>query len=184
MADPVVAAAMSAPSLDTLAVKIRLINTLNGWDVLQADDWESQPHKVPAILALIHSEITEAYVELRYAEFDLAAVECADVLIRILDAVGALTSNFDNLVKRVAVTQTAATPVWRTQLLDMHRDVTNALEAYRINDSQDFLLNLARLFARVDRFMVEELRVSPYETVSTKLEKNRKRGYRHGGKRA
>lgn len=183
MAALVVAPAMI--SVDTFARLARQINKRNGWNSLQAGEWETQPCKVPALLALIHSEITEAYVELRYAEYDLALVEFADVLIRVLDTVGGLTERFATYVRgahgQIGVTQPARCS--RTALLDMHRDVTNALEAYRRNDSQDFIVNLARLYVRVDLFITKELDGDTQRLIWKKLAKNAARGYRHGGKR-
>ncbi len=41
--------------LNTLALEINEINIQNGWNILQPQEWNNE-HKVPAILALIHSQ--------------------------------------------------------------------------------------------------------------------------------
>jgi len=103
------------PSLAELAAEIRQINTSNGWNVLQAEEWDDE-YKVPGILALIHSEVSEALEGFRARDQENFVEEMADIVIRVLDCVGGLPQDFDSVVR-------------------------------------------------------------------AKLEKNRKRGYRHGGKR-
>lgn len=91
------------------------INRNNGWNVCQPQDWEDD-YKIPAILALIHSEVSEALEAFRKDDRANFVEELADVYIRLLDCTGGL---------------------------------------------------------RVDLALA----------IEQKLEKNRKRGYRHGGKR-
>jgi NTP pyrophosphatase (non-canonical NTP hydrolase) len=90
---------MSFQSLDALAAEIREINAVNGWNVLQPDEWHDD-YKVPAILALIHSEVSEALEAFRKNDTENFAEELADVLIRVLDCAGGLMSDFDDAVRR------------------------------------------------------------------------------------
>ena len=84
--------------LQRLSDDIREINRANGWNVTQASDW-SDTYKVPAILALIHSEVSEALEAFRTDDEQNFMEEMADVLIRVLDCVGGFTSDFDAIVR-------------------------------------------------------------------------------------
>ena len=86
-----------AGCLDELAKEIRQINEANGWNVLKFDEWADQ-YKVPGILALIHSEVSEALEAFRADDRDNFAEELADVLIRVLDCVGGLSDEFGAVV--------------------------------------------------------------------------------------
>lgn len=101
--------------LNVLADEIIEINKANGWNVTKPEDWKN-PYKIPAILALITSETSEALEAFRVDDKDNFAEECADQIIRILDLTAGLG-------------------------IDIDTEITN------------------------------------------KLDKNKKRGYRHGGKR-
>lgn len=98
-----------------LEQEINTINKDNGWKVCVPEDWE-QEYKIPAIIALIQSEASEALEGFRNGDKENFVEELADVIIRVLDCTAGLEV-----------------------------DITTALLA--------------------------------------KLEKNRQRGFRHGGKR-
>ena len=84
-------------SLDTLAIDIRKVNGDNGWNLLQGEDWDD-PYKIPAIIALIHSEASEALEAFRKGDPVHFLEEMADVVIRSLDCVGGLTCSFEQIV--------------------------------------------------------------------------------------
>ncbi len=84
--------------LQLLSEEIRAINAANGWNVTQAEDW-ADTYKVPAILALIHSEVSEALEAFRKDDGENFMEELADVLIRVLDCVGGFESDFDAVVR-------------------------------------------------------------------------------------
>ncbi|KKK83645.1 hypothetical protein LCGC14_2791300, partial [marine sediment metagenome] len=63
-----------------------------------ANQWELC-YKVPAILALIHSEVSEALEAFRKNDAENFLEEMADVLIRVLDCAGGLTDDFDTIVR-------------------------------------------------------------------------------------
>ena len=101
--------------LNELAKEIIKINVANGWNVTTPSDWQDT-YKVPAVLALIHSEVSEALEAFRKNDDTNFAEEIADVIIRALDLTAGLGIDIDS-------------------------------------------------------------------EIATKMEKNKKRGYRHGGKR-
>lgn len=84
--------------LDNLAQHIRQINEANGWNITTPEDWDN-PYKFPAIIALIHSESSEALEAFRKDDFDNFMEEMADVVIRVLDCVGCFSSrSFDEVI--------------------------------------------------------------------------------------
>jgi NTP pyrophosphatase (non-canonical NTP hydrolase) len=85
-------------TLDQLAIEIREINAANGWNVLRPEEWNDS-YKIPAILALIHSEVSEALEAFRKDDRVNFDEEMADVVIRVLDCMGGLTRNFDAVVR-------------------------------------------------------------------------------------
>lgn len=82
-----------------LAREIREINAANGWNVTEAVDW-SDTYKVPAVLALITSEVSEALEAFREDDGENFVEEMADTLIRVLDVVAAFDLDFDGAVRR------------------------------------------------------------------------------------
>lgn len=71
--------------LSELMTQIREINQANGWKVTNLADWSESEYKIPAILALIHSEVSEALEDFRKNNREHFAEEIADVMIRCLD---------------------------------------------------------------------------------------------------
>lgn len=70
--------------LSELEEVIRKVNQDNGWEVLQPSEWDDK-YKIPAILALITSEVSEALEGFRQRDLINFKEECADIVIRILD---------------------------------------------------------------------------------------------------
>ncbi len=89
---------MTGTMLNDLASEIREINQANGWSVTHSEDW-GMPYKVPAILALIHSEVSEALEAFRKNDSVNFAEELADVLIRVLDCCPGLGIDVDAAVQ-------------------------------------------------------------------------------------
>lgn len=85
-------------SLQELGIEIREINAANGWAVTQAEEFTDK-YKFPAVLALIHSEVSEALEAFRESDIEHFREEMADVLIRVLDCVVAIDSDFDATVE-------------------------------------------------------------------------------------
>lgn len=76
-------------TLLALETEINAINRANGWNVLTPAAWDD-PHHIPTVLALIHSEVSEALEGFRHNDRDNFAEELADVFIRLLDCTGGL----------------------------------------------------------------------------------------------
>ena len=81
-----------------LAAEIREINRANGWRVLQPDEWEDH-YKIPGILALIHSEVSEALEAFRNNDPKNFEEELADIIIRVLDCAGGLGFDLEAAVR-------------------------------------------------------------------------------------
>lgn len=80
--------------LNELGKKIIEINTANGWICTKPDNW-NEPYKIPAVLALITSETSEALEAFRKDDIENFAEECADQIIRILDMTAGLGIDID-----------------------------------------------------------------------------------------
>lgn len=162
-----------------LAIEIREINTLNGWNVTKPEEW-GDPYKFAAVVALIHSEISEAWE----AEFkgDRANYmeECADVAIRILDCIGCWTDV--DIVDLVDAAETDQ-PYHMQTLGHLHAKSSRALEEFRKQ------LNRRYFTHQLIEVMVGAKRLCEFhggdfhEEIRRKLAKNRERGHRHGGKK-
>ena len=86
--------------LNTLANEILEINRNNGWNVTTPEDWFENDYKIPAILALITSETSEALEAFRKRDSNNFAEECADQIIRVLDLTAGLGIDIDYQIKK------------------------------------------------------------------------------------
>ncbi len=168
-------------NLNTLAVQIRETGEANGWDLVFRPDWDSSDTKIPCMLALIHSEISETYMEKFTGDSDGLAAEFADIAIRVLDLAGGLTEDFAAYVARVEGTflddDTAQA------FLSLHHITTYALEAFRNDELLKFLGALALLLSATEHFAMGRFNIKLNTAVVEKMDVNRHRSYRHGGKR-
>ncbi len=84
-------------SLNNLAALIRETSHQKGFNITLEEDWYNE-NKVPAGLALIHSEVSEALEAFRIDDRDNFAEELADVLIRTLGFMRGLGIDIDDVV--------------------------------------------------------------------------------------
>ena len=85
--------------LNDLGRAIVIVNRGNGWNVCVPEDWSNERYKIPAVLALIHSEVSEALEGFRLGDKENFTEELADVLIRVLDCSSGLGLDMDAAVK-------------------------------------------------------------------------------------
>ena len=89
-------------TLASLAAKIGRINRSNGWRTMDGyspeEVWSVNPYYVPAILALVHSEISEALEDFRHDRREHFGEEVADTIIRLLDLCDILDIDIDHEV--------------------------------------------------------------------------------------
>lgn len=88
---------MVKTNLKELGKVVLEINTANGWNVLRPDQW-ADTYKVPAVLALIHSEVSEALEAFRKDDKQNFEEELADVVIRVIDCSAGLGLDLDKAI--------------------------------------------------------------------------------------
>lgn len=71
-------------TIDNIGSLILEVNRANGWDVATPESW-NEKYKIPSVLALIHSEVSEAMEAYRAHDKAEFVEELADVVIRVLD---------------------------------------------------------------------------------------------------
>jgi NTP pyrophosphatase (non-canonical NTP hydrolase) len=84
-------------SLDALAVAIQKNKIAKGWQVTSFESWDD-PNQIPADLALIHSELSEALEAFRIDSRPKFAEELADVMIRLIGLAAGLDIDLGNEV--------------------------------------------------------------------------------------
>ena len=168
-------------NINALAVEIREIGLANGWNLLYRPDWTSSDYHVPAMLALIHSEICEAHDAKFVGDMDDLAAEFADIVIRVLDMAGGLTEDFQAHYARVEGKFLSDDTEEAFNFL--HAITTYALEAFREGELLKFLGSLAMLLHAVEHWAADKFDIDMSVAVPEKMELNRHRSYRHGGKR-
>lgn len=164
------------------------IAALKGWH-----DGEDFPMLNRAIisskLALIHSELTEAFYDWSKAGkkvTDDVMLELSDVAIRTYDLLGSMRIRFgeNDFASKPGVTSPQDPGDFAMQLLDLHSCVSEALEDLRRKDTtfpdgvSVKLLYLLTLLYGTAIAQGSDLSVF----VARKMEYNRLRTHRHGGK--
>lgn len=175
--------AMPTTNLQALATEAREINAANGWGTAFSPDTNSQ--EIPGYLALIHSEITEAWTAARPED---AARELGDVIIRALDLGELIRAGVwqDCAVEMAFPSKDLRETTWNTDLLYLHTLTSQALEIYRKQDVYEghvlryLHLIVSHTWVAIERHLPG---TDPAAILREILEANRKRAYRHGGRR-
>ncbi|MFD2609537.1 hypothetical protein ACFSR9_08815 [Deinococcus taklimakanensis] len=172
---------MTNTLLHDLATEIREVNAANGWGL---DFDPAQRDTIPSYLALIHSEITEAWEANTNAD---AMRELGDVIIRCLDLGELIQPGYwQECHYQFTHPFDPRQDTWETDLLLLHQKASQALEAYRKEESftPSLLRSLHLVTANAWR-MIERygMGAKPVEVLRGIISKNRQRGYRHGGRR-
>lgn len=166
-------------TLQELATEARRINAANGWG------GDFQIDHLPRYLALIHSEITEAWQE---TEAEGQVRELGDVVVRALD-LGELIQPglFEDL--NPEGTDLADHP-WAERLMVLHTLVSETLERYRkAPDPVGMQVDVLDCLGGVILYTLQLMHaldpaVRPVEIIASILAANAERSYRHGGRRA
>lgn len=167
--------------INTLAVQVRETGTTSGWDLVYRPDWDSDPDMILSRLAMIHSEIVEAREAMGFEDIELLAAEFADIIIRVLDLAGGLTDDFAAHYVRLEGVLISDNP--EQAFNSLHAITTYALEATRSDKLLRFLGALALLMASVESWAADKFDINMDAAVRDKMDVNRHRSYRHGGKR-
>lgn len=170
-------------SIQELASSARAVNAANDWGL------DFTLAEIPNYIALIHSEVTEAYTAHSNEEI---LGELADVLIRTLDLCELIHPNAMKTGPLEDVPahflQTPATMPRVKAFMELNTRVTEVLEVYR--KVVDTVLVMKLIFGLQDviswtvgLMYAVDPQASPTALVLAKIEKNRSRGHRHGGRR-
>jgi len=84
--------------LNYIAKEVNEINKSKGWNVLTEDDW-NDTYKIPAVLALVTTETSEAVEAFRKNDYENFKEEIADQIIRLLDICGGLKIDIDKEIR-------------------------------------------------------------------------------------
>lgn len=153
--------------LSELQKEVREVNELNGW-------FDTE-RPFSADIALLHSEVSEMYEGFRNNDAENMAEEAADILIRALDTAER---------KKVCLVQIAparAVIGWPVSMYVANLHNTIALMGGYEATPSILAVYLQRLVNNLAGFASEH-GIDLLDEVRKKLERNRQRGYRHGGK--
>ena len=194
--------------LNKLGKKIVKINKANGWNIAKPKDWISQ-YKIPAMLALITSETSETLEAFRNRDYENFNEECADQIIRVLDLMSGLGIDIDKIIFEIINKQTYSSlnefgqknvrsnkaSIWDTKPCDwksqynipaklaiITSETSKALEAFKALDYKNFIEKCAyQIISILD--LTTGLKIDIDKAIYSKIEINKKRGYKHGGKK-
>lgn len=168
-------------SIEILGAEILDINRANGWNVTTPEQFgeefeSSAEYALPACLATVHrylSEALEAYRKQDACGYSRAIDGATSILVDLGDADGdfAVPLGFDSLTNSKIPAVLAL----------IHSEVSEALEGFVASDKDNFAEEMADVVIRVID-CTAGLGVDLGSAILAKLEKNRGRGFRHGGK--
>lgn len=168
-------------------------NSQKAHEISKNNGWYNEPVPFHRFIALINTELGEAVQAMRYNEEDIAIVEeIADCFIRVMDMVGyyglvlkpcKYTKSIRGCAKpaefteKVSWTIFALANVWKDELPNKLTNC-NGYKYDKINSHSISVLAVciaecAKSFVDLDDF---------FDIVNRVTERNKKRGYKHGGR--
>ena len=169
---------------------------VKGWHERPLRDAGVVDHdRVLAKLALVHSEISEAWIAVQERDVPLRiddstgkpegfVVEIADAVIRILDLCGALGVAVSNYVAAGWPAVDCRTFLGFSDELHRARYLLDqATEAARVDDWRAFGCRLGETLTKLAQLCVM-VKVDLVEAIAVKMAYNTTRPHRHGGKKA
>ena len=145
--------------------------------------WHDEPREFGTLVALMHSEVTEAFEALMPDGEDNFSEELADVRIRIYDCWGLFNIPLANVPFRP---MREGLDNGTLQMMYIHRALSRALECYRKSEKDRLWEDVAQWFAEVHVLIYEiglAIEVDLNAEGRAKMDKNKSRPHRHGGKR-
>lgn len=141
---------------------------------------------VGELLALVHSEITEAHDAVlsnsnddKLSDLPGFDVEIADAMIRLLDASAAYEVDLGGAF---AVAYLPAYSSMTEDLMDAHMWLSRALEAHRKGKVEEFRHSVVGAFQTLEAILLKWGETKPLDVINRKLEYNRSRPFMHGKK--
>lgn len=171
--------------LKKLTNEILQTNKANGWDLLKPSDWNDSPEKIATKLMLISTEISEAFEAYRKDDIDNFLEECADVVIRIFDMMGGLEIDVTYYYQEYSpeILDWTKPFAFGSRMLDWNQHLLVARGMHHPTDwKEGFVASVSNLLSAV-YVGCDALYLDLDHEVRRKMEVNKGRGHRHGGKR-
>lgn len=155
--------------------------------------WHKTPREFGTLIALIHTEVSESYEAKNEKHF---TEELSDILIRVFDICGLYTYNLENsyykLTKFKTIEEFYSTHNLKNNksiekhLMDLHGELSKILEIFRDKNDIDKDKRITDGFAEICYSVIsiaKELKLDIINALEEKMNKNKSREIKHGGKK-
>jgi hypothetical protein len=165
-------------------------------EIAVSKGWWDNDRAIINAVSLIHTEITEAYDALGKEDMidgpDSVRMEMVDTALCILDLFGSTQHSIDYYLDELVVVDEVETDLRQYSqnmvalIADMHQKVSHAMEVLRDKGTANniAMCHLAITFFIAYKTVEDILECDFAESLEAKMEINRDRDYRHGGKEA